>query len=501
MNNRTRKRSAIRLAGFFASLTPLLMSACAVGPDYRRPELPLPDTYSRGNSAVGPGQVDPGQMVESGQVNLAQWWTNFNDPELTGLVTQALDANLDLKQAIARLTQARAERRITLAGLFPQLGASADFTRRGSTGERVTGEAIADAADSSSGRSSSVRNVYQAGFDASWEIDVFGGLRRGVEAASAEVEAAQASLNDVRISLAAEVASTYFDLREAQAQVAITEANLESQTRSAKLTQERFQSGLASGLDTANASAAVSSTQARLPQQKTAVERAIQNLSLLLGREPNALTAALRNPQPLPEPPAALSAGLPSELLLRRPDIRAAEAALHAATARVGVATADYFPRFSLTGSFVYNGGSISTLLDGDSRTWVFGPGIQWSIFEAGRVQANVEAQRAALEQAFAAYELSILTALRDVESALSGVSATKLRQDSLVEAEAQNAKAVELSRQLYTAGMSDFLEVLLAQRALYATQDAVIQSRRLALSDVVALYKSLGGGWETAEK
>ena len=340
-------------------------------------------------------------------------------------------------------------------------------------------------------------DLFRAGLDAAWELDIFGGTRRSVEAADADVQAAEDNRRSVLVSLAAEVGTTYISLRGYQQQLVIARKNLASQLRTAGITRKRYEAGFANALDTANAEALAASTQSVIPLLESAERQAIYSLSVLLAREPAALQAELSPEAPLPEVPQQVAVGVPSELLRRRPDVRSAEAQLHAATARIGVAVAEFFPKFSLIGSFGLRGDQWQTLGSRDNHVWSGGPGVTWNIFDAGRTISNLKLQKAVQDETLAAYEKAVLAALKDVDSALVAYAKEQEHLTALTAAVTNGRKAVDLSMQLYTVGRSDYLSVLIAQRALFAYEDAWVQSSRNLDVNLVALYKALGGGWE----
>jgi NodT family efflux transporter outer membrane factor (OMF) lipoprotein len=412
-------------------------------------------------------------------VDLAVWWEGFADPVLTGLVREATEANLTVLQAASRVRQARASRTVARSALFPDVNTSGAYTRSGS------------------GRSSAGPNdLYRAGLDASWELDVFGGVRRSVEAADADVDFAVEDERDVRVILVAEVALDYVDLRSFQRDIEISRNNLEAQRRSADLTRRQFRGGFVSALDVTNAEAQVATTESQIPALEANARQAIYALSVLLAREPGALLAELSERGAVPGSPPEVPVGLPSELLQRRPDIRRADARLHSATARVGVATADLYPRFLLNGAVNVNGSRVKDLFNWSSTAWSIGPSVSWPLFDAGRIRANIAFQNEAAEQAALEYRQTILTALQEVENALIVYAKEQERHRALAAAAAANRRAVELATTLYTQGNTDFLNVLSAQRALLGAEDAVVQSDRTLATALISLYKALGGGW-----
>lgn len=443
----------------------LLCAGCMVGPDYHPPQYPVPQAWNS-TTATQPAV-------------LTNWWTTFNDATLNALIARAIATNLDLKIAESRVRQARAERGIAAAGFWPSLDASGQYRRQSSSGATgVSGD------------------MYQAGLDASWEIDLFGGVRRGIEAADADVLATLENRRATLVSLTAEVALNYLNLRGYQQQLAIARENIVAQERSAALTRQRFPA-FASKLEVANAEALVATTRAALPGLESAARQTLFALSILLAREPASLTGELETAAPLPVTPPEVPAGLPSALLRRRPDIRAAEAALRGATARIGVATADLFPKFALTGNIGTSSTTPSGLVNWNNRVYSAGPTVSWNIFAAGRIAANIEAQNEAERQALLTYQKTVLTALGDVEGALVAYVKEQQHREALAAAVAANKEAVQLATRLYTEGQTDFLNVVSAQRSLYSVQDALVQSERSIATDLIALYKALGGGWE----
>jgi NodT family efflux transporter outer membrane factor (OMF) lipoprotein len=347
------------------------------------------------------------------------------------------------------------------------------------------------------------QNTYEVGFDASWELDVFGGIRRGVEASRAELAASVENERDVRVTLLAEVASDYVAVRALERHLKIARANLRDQDDSLELTQARFEQGYAPELDVFQARSLLETTQAQVPELEIALAQTTHSIGVLLGREPDALEAQLSDMAPIPgiaDPDAIavqIPAGLPSDLLRRRPDIRSAEREVAAATARVGVATADLFPKFSITGTTGLESISTGNFLFGSSRMWTVGPSMTWPIFEAGRIRANIEVRNAQEEQALLIYQKTVLNALAEVEDALVGYIKERTRHQALT-ASAQDFKLSEsLAQERYEEGYGSYLDVLEAQRSLYAAQDSLAQSDQQLIDDLIAIYKALGGGWE----
>jgi multidrug efflux system outer membrane protein len=451
------------------------LTGCLVGPEYQPPQMQVPAGWT-GPASVEPAPVDVQELVH--------WWTAFNDPALTSLVDRAVAFNLDLKLAEARIRQARAARGIAVAGIGPTVNAS---------GSAVRSRTAITTANRTQGI---ISNLYQTGLDSSWELDIFGGTRRNIEAAEADLQAAVEDRRDVLVTLTAEVALNYIDLRAFQQRTGIARQNLKAQEHTADLTRKRFEAGFVGPLDVANADAQVATTASLIPLLESSARQAIYSLGILLGREPAALLEELTPAAAIPAAPPEVPAGLPADMLRRRPDIRRAEAQIHSATARIGVATADLFPKFALSGSIGYRSNQFSSWVDWVNRFWSLGPSASWQIFASGAVRSNIELQKALQEQALFAYQQTVLTALQDVENALIASAKEADHLKALTEAVAANRQAVQLSTQLYTQGQIDFLNVLNAQRSLFVSEDALVQSTGSVSTTLVALYKALGGGW-----
>jgi multidrug efflux system outer membrane protein len=460
-----------------------LLAACAVGPDYREPKLAMPAGWQEGQQ----------KGVDIRPVELTQWWTSFNDALLNSLVERAVKSNLDLRIAEARIREARASRAVTASGLWPTLDVSASYKRN-----RTSENALALGSLAPQGGGNLEQDLFKTGFDASWEIDVFGGVRRGVEAADATIDASVESRRDVLVTLLGDVAKNYIDLRGFQRRLAVARANLKAQQDTLELTRIRFQAGLTSDLEVAQAEAQVNTTAAQIPTLESALKQAAYSLDLLLGLSPGALWNDLANETTIPSLPPEVLVGLPSDLLRRRPDIRFAERELAASTAQIGAAMADLFPKFSLTGAAGLQSISASDWFTGRSRYWSIGPTISWPIFDAGRIRANIEIRNAQQEQALNRYEKTVLAAFGDVEKSLVNYSREQARQRSLTDAVVANRRAVEMANELYVRGLNDFLNVLDTQRSLYAAENDLAQSEATMAANLVALYKALGGGWET---
>jgi NodT family efflux transporter outer membrane factor (OMF) lipoprotein len=445
----------------------LFAGGCLVGPDYVPYDMETPTSWS---------SVE--RYLSDTEPNFIGWWKQFEDPMLTSLIERAMASSLDLKTAQSRIRQARAELWFSQGGLWPSVDATASQSRsRASTGAKT--------------------ELYSAGLDAAWELDIFGGQRRDIEASEALVRASVEDLRDVWVTLTAEIALNYISLRGFQQEIVILERNLETQQKTADLTRKRFNGGFVGALDVANAEVQVTNTSAQLPLLELSVQQTIHNLGILLGTYPAALAEELSTGADIPSSPAQIAVGIPSDLLRRRPDIRSVEAQVHAATALIGVAEADLFPRFALTGSLGFQSQKADALFNWNNRIWSVGPTAGWNIFDAGRTRANIEAQKAVEEQVLLAYQQTVLTALQEAEDALIALTKEQEHRDALQKSVEASRRSVNLATQLYTEGETDFLNVLTAQRSLFSSEDALVNSNRTVSTNLVALYKAMGGGWE----
>jgi len=461
-----------------AALLTILITGCAVGPDYHPPRASVPASW------VGATSTHQPSVVTDRPADLARWWQRLGDPTLTSLVEEALKANSSLALAQANLRQARALRDIAAGGFWPSATATAAYQRQAGP-LYMTGEVP--------------RNLYETGLDAAWELDFFGGVRRSVESASAGVQAAIENIRDVQVSIAAEVALDYIQLRGNQQQIVTARNNLQVQQHTAEITRKLYTVGFDSGLDMANAESTVATTESQIPVFETGARQSIYALSVLLARPPGDLLERLSPIGKLPAIPQQIPAGLPSDLLRRRPDIRQAEAQLHSATAQIGVAVAQLFPQFSLTGGVTWQSSGLNSWLQSSNRSVFIGPAASWPLFQGGAIVANIRAQEALRDQAFITYQQTVLSALQDAENALIAFTEEQQRYKSLSEAVADDHKAVDLSLLLFREGQTDFLSVLTAERTLYTDDSAFTQSGENIATDLIALYKALGGGWEEA--
>lgn len=446
------------------------LGGCVVGPDYQMPGTALSAHHANARRAA---PLRPGELTD--------WWKRFGDPTLDALVTEALAANLDAAAAKARIREARATRRQTLAGFFPQVdgGVSSTHSRSSasSSGVNVTS------------------NLYQAGFDASWELDLFGQTRRGVEAADRGIEVAEESLRTTLLTLAGDVAQNYVEAKGYLARIGLAQRTAAIQRQTAALTRAKFEAGASSAVDVAKATALASSTTANIPTLETAFAASAHRIGVLMGREPAAIVARLRRSATIPSPRRNLPPGVPADVLMMRPDVRLAERQLAQSTARIGQAEAALYPSVSLTGALRTSGIRIGDLGNGSSLAWSYGPSVSIPVFNAGRLRAAVEVQEAQRDQYHAAFHQAVLNALEDVENALVGLAQQRIRYGSLATAVRNYREAGRLARVLYSQGASSFLEVLDAERSLYDSEDSLLQSQVLIATRFISLGKALGGG------
>lgn len=456
-----------------------LLAGCAVGPDFRTPELPQAGAqFARAEPSAVPQQASP----ETGSD--AAFWRQFQDAQLTQLVEQALRANQDLRGALARLDAAQVLLRESRLDQLPTLTLSGQALQQ----RRSESQAM--------GGPRSQRS-YSAGINASWELDLFGRVRRNIEAGRADLRASAADLAALQVAIAAQVAASYADLRGWQQRLQLAEANAANQQDTLRLVQLRLAHGSGTDFDLARAQAQLETTRSRIPALQARIAMAQHRLAVLTGQAPEALIAALDAPSALPQLPQTIAPGTPAELLRRRPDVAAAEARLHAATARVGVATAELFPRLSLGGLLGSSALSTGALFEAGSASRSVFLGVDWSFLDVGRVRARIAASEAGAQVALAQYQQSVLLALEDTENALVLLTRTRTEDAHLAQAADQRARAEQLAQRRYRLGSVGLYEVLDAQRDLYAAQDAAADSRARGLRAAVALYQALAGGWE----
>lgn len=452
----------------------LFATGCTVGPDYSRPELSLPDEWS-GTAAAG----------ELDAAAIEQWWKTFDDPVLALLIERADAGNLDLQAGLARIEQSRALRAYAGGEQLPSIDASGNYTR-----SRASGNGL--------GVLPGEHSLYSAGFDAFWELDLFGRIRRSVESAQAVLEQSVEDFRAVQVSLYAEVARNYIELRTAQARLQHARANTDIQRRTLELTQNRFDAEIAPELDVSQARLNLANTESEIPSLRIAENAAVNRLAVLIGTTPHALREELTVPGRLPEAQMIPAAGLPAELLRRRPDIRSAERALAAQTARIGQAEALRYPSFSLSGTLGLQATHFADLGDWDSRAFGFGPAVRWNVFDGNRLRSLVAVEEARTRQLAVQYEATVLRAIEEVENALVGFVQEQERAAALERSVAAARQSVAMVETLYRNGLTNFQNVLDSQRSLSQQEDRLAVSEGLILQQGVALYKALGGGWKT---
>jgi NodT family efflux transporter outer membrane factor (OMF) lipoprotein len=457
---------------FCSLLLCLFLTACAVGPDYIRPSIDLPASWST--------VADPAIVPEDGTA--LSWWTLFDDPLLDRFIREAAASNLDLKTAYARLEESRARLGIARGEQLPQVDATGSVLRQRTSENNLN--------------PSATETFYNAGLDAGWEIDLFGRVRRSVEAAAAAYQASGEDYNDVMISLFADVAATYFNIRTFQARLKAVQGNILSQRQSLNLTRARFKHGLATDLDVAQAERILAASEAEIPLLRSNLTDNINALAVLLGHPPGYMEGILRRPEPIPPTPKRAFVGIPADLIRQRPDIRRAERELAAQTARIGIATADLYPSFSLIGVFGFESIDSDVLFESASRFYNFGPTVRWNIFDAKRIRNRIQVEDARTEQALLSYEQTILNALREVENAITAHIEQKFRVEALERSVKASHRSVKLSSNLYKEGLVDFQNVLDAQRSLLLLEDELARARGNSAINLVRLYKALGGGW-----
>ncbi|WP_205194667.1 efflux transporter outer membrane subunit [Burkholderia sp. Ax-1719] len=481
------------------TLVGALLAGCAVGPDYRAPQADAPAQWRTTQAASA---STPATLADD-PADLQRWWTRLNDPLLDALVREAVAGNLDVATATARVLEARAVLRQAGGALYPSLNATGGFTRSGAGSSAVTTGSTGSATSTTTGTlgSSGPTNLFQAGFDASWEIDIFGANRRALEAARDSYDAAQWDRRTALLTLIGDVTTRYVQARGYQARLALARETAISQQETARLTRVRYQAGATSGLDAANAAGEAQSTLATIPALEASYAQTVHSLAVLTGRTPDALIERMEAPAnatpPVPAPALPVARGVPADTLLARPDVRAAERRYAQYTARVGQAEAARYPRVTLTGSLSTSGTQFGDLARHSSIGWSIGPSVTIPLFDAGRLKAAVDIADAQREQYLIAYRSAVLTALTDVENASVSLSRETERTQSLQLSADAYGEAAKLAHARYESGSTGFLDVLTADRSLYSAQDTLIQSRVSVTTDYIALNKALGGGWD----
>jgi multidrug efflux system outer membrane protein len=471
------------------------VAGCTVGPDFHPPQAALPASWK-----------DPAVRTTGGLVTQAdpdpRWWRTFNDPMLDSLIERAVAGNVSFQQTVYRILEARAQVQVQRAAGLPSLKGTTSYTREklGITGLFAGGGTIQAGAGSAVGTIGSLTqpvDLFQAGFDASWELDLFGKVRRSVEQAGAQAQEQIESRNDSLVSLEAEVARTYLQLRSNQALWRTTQDAAKAEANTLTVTQVRQRQGMAAALDVDQALNRLTQTQSQLPQFQQQAEQAMNSLSVLTGAQPGALDAELSVERPLPALPSLVAVSLPSSLLRRRPDIRNAEATLHAATANIGVAVAQLYPDISLSGELGQSALQFKTLSNWSSNFYQFGPSISLPIFQGGRLHANVRLAQAQQQEAALGYRQTVLSALQDVENNLVALRTDRERQVRLEQSAKISQDQLAVAQSRYRNGLANFLDVLDAETTLISAQQDAIRGRLQLVLDVAALYKAVGGGWQ----
>ena len=455
-----------------------VLGGCVVGPDYSAPEIAMPDRW---HQEFSEGEFQDGYA-------LARWWEILQDPLLDSLVERASLGNLDVRTALARIDEARSVYSIVAGQRYPELNGGGSGSRLRPSENQPFGVPGFDASNESS---------WSFGLDAFWEVDLWGRVTRSVQSAEADVQATIELERDVRVTLFAEVATAYVFVRTTQDRLRIANENVERQQDSLHLAEVRFETGLSPKLDVAQAQRILATTEAAIPTLQQDLRLAMNRLAVLLGSHPGTLDDELAAAAPIPSAPTHVVAAIPANLLRQRPDLRAAERALASATALVGVAEADLYPQLGLTGSYGYSAKDFADLTKGSSRAFDVGGAFSWKLFEGGRVRGAIDAQEARVEQALTNYEQAVLRALEESEAALTSFVLEQVRVAALERAVIAAQQSLDLSRDLYREGLTDFQNVIDAQQALLDVQDQHAVSQGLVTGNLIGIYKSMGGGWE----
>ncbi|WP_250504247.1 efflux transporter outer membrane subunit [Caballeronia sp. AZ7_KS35] len=490
-----------------AILSALAMVGCTVGPDFVPPKSVTPDVFERTQTAQAPSKPVEADFNPD-------WWTLFDDPVLNTLEQRLAGANLDVAAASARLRQSRAEQRVAGAAALPTLGGAASYNReRGSENgilsllgvtpsqsqpQSASGSAPLGVSAMPGSKGSPAYDVYQAGFDASWELDIWGRVRRSVEATGALSDASFEDRNAILLSARAELARDYIALRDTQSLLEIAKQNLDIARDSVKLTRIRVREGVTTDLDVANACAQMETIESLIPTLESQRDTTVNAIGVLLGEEPGELREMLAASREVPTLPERIPIGFPSELAERRPDIKRAEAQLHAATASIGMAKADFYPRISLNGSAGFQSLQLSSLASWASGQFVVGPSIIFPIFEGGRLKGTLQLREAQQQEAAIMYKRTVLEAWREVDDALLVYDAEQRRHERLASVVTLNQRALGIAQQRYKAGALDYLDVLNVQKQLLDAQSKLEQSKATAAENLITLCKALGGGWES---
>jgi len=473
------------------------LAGCVVGPNFVKPKPHVPAQWSATATANG---TEGAAHVTAERAQTVAWWSTFNDATLTALVQQSAGQNLDVRQAMLRIDEAQAQAAVVAGGLWPNLSANASWSRQQLSTNTPNGAIFGLNFPGLPPTLVNPYNQYQLGLSGSWTLDIFGTQRRSLEAANAQAQAALEGAHAAVLSLVSDVAATYIDLRGAQLRRSILQRSLATQRDLLQLTRDRRNAGLTSDLDVQNATAEVGTTQAEVPLADREITVDINQLSELMARPPEALRTELERQQPVPPVPPVVPIGLPSDLARRRPDIRQAEANLHAATAEIGVAVSNYFPQLTLTAEGGFQSEGLSQLVETASRFASLGPAIELPIFEGGRLRATVRLQRVRAKEAAVAYAQTVLVALHQVEDALAAYGTDQARRASLETAVTASRNARLLARERYQSGVASFIDVLDAERVEEENEVSLADAQTSVSADLVQLYRALGGGWQTSD-
>jgi NodT family efflux transporter outer membrane factor (OMF) lipoprotein len=470
------------------------LSGCTVGPDYHTPTTTMPGAFT----SMSPS-TQPAAAARKQPVDIAMWWNSFSDPELDSLIDRALAANFDLEIALTRLQEARTMEVAVEGPALPSLEASGGAG--GGTGTNATKGRISPPLNAASNTTGLKEITQIAGFDAGWELDLFGRYRREIEAARYDTQAAAEARNAVLIAVVADVARAYVDNRALQMRIAIIRGNIRAEQQMVDLVQERFNRGLTNELDLVLAQRQLATLQSEVAPLEDQAASSQRRLAVLIGDYPDELSAELRQPAPLPDVPSQIQPGLPIELLRRRPDIREAERQLAAGTARVGQAIANLFPRVGVTAGAGWQGEGLGRVPQVSSFIWSAGPTAYWPLLDFGTLDAMIQIQDLRTHELFVEYKRTIINAVEEVENAIGGYDAQQQRLGDLQSALVASQRAVDLAQHRYERGLTDFLNVLDAERELYDLQDQYAVAQETSIVQFIALCKAIGGGWEQYQR
>jgi len=485
-------RSRARLPVLLAALA-LLVAGCAVGPNYEPPELTVETVPDQWRTTVE-------TEMQADTTDLEMWWISFNDSLLTELIRRSEFGNLDLQAAVGRVAEARAIRGVAKGGFWPDIVLGGAYSYQKLSENGLQGAQVGEPGDDAGSLLSDPFDSWTTGLSLSWEIDLFGRIRRTVEAADGQLQASVEDYRDVLVTLYAEVGSAYVDARAFQTRLDFATQNVAAQENSLELTRDRFNAGLTSALDVAQAEQNLAQTKSTIPVLEIGLEASLNRLAVLLGEAPGNLHDELQEHNGLPQPDDKVAYGIPADLLRRRPDIRQAERLLASQTARIGIATADLYPTFSLGGTVGLEALDFDNLGDGGSVFWSIIPRISWPIFTGGKIRNRIRAEEARTAQALAAYEQTVLRALEEVQNALVAYGQEKVRRDRLQEAVNASQRAVDLVETQYLSGLTNFQNFLDSQRSLFRQQDELASSAGQVRNNLIILNRALGGGWSPSK-